>query len=94
MMSQAPRPRPTKENSDRKPAGIPLFDPEIFLATAAVGRDLSRHSKKEVIFAQGDDADAVFYIKTGKVKVAVISKKERKPSSHCRGQTNLSAKDV
>jgi CRP/FNR family cyclic AMP-dependent transcriptional regulator len=72
-MVDASRPKPTKENSDRKPAGIPLFDPEIFLATAAVGRDISKHSKKEVIFAQGDDADAVFYIKKGKVKVAVVS---------------------
>ena len=72
-MSQAPRPRPIKGSSDRKPAGSPLFDPAVFLATAAVGRDISKHSKKEVIFAQGDDADAVFYIKKGKVKVAVIS---------------------
>jgi len=74
VMSQAPRPRPIKGSSDRKPAGAPLFDPAIFLATAAVGRDISRHSKKEVIFAQGDAADAVFYIKKGKVKVAVLSK--------------------
>jgi len=29
--------------------------------------------KKEVVFAQGDDADAVFYIKKGKIKVAVLS---------------------
>ena len=72
-MVDASRPKPTKENSDRKPAGAPLFDPGVFLATAAVGRDISKHAKKEVIFAQGDDADAVFYIKKGKVKVAVIS---------------------
>jgi CRP-like cAMP-binding protein len=51
-----------------------LFDPAVFLATAALGRDISSYSKKDVIFAQGDDADAVFYIKKGKVKVAVISK--------------------
>jgi CRP/FNR family cyclic AMP-dependent transcriptional regulator len=73
-MSQAPRPRPIKGSSGRKPAGTPRFDPAVFLATAAVGRDISRHSKKEIIFAQGDDADAVFYIKKGKVKVAVVSK--------------------
>jgi len=46
----------------------------VFLATAAAGRDISKYSKKDVIFTQGDDADAVFYIKKGKVKVAVISK--------------------
>jgi CRP-like cAMP-binding protein len=71
-MSQAPTSRPIKGSSDRKTAA-PLFDPAVFLATAAVGRDVSKHSKKQVIFAQGDDADAVFYIKKGKVKVAVIS---------------------
>jgi CRP-like cAMP-binding protein len=51
-----------------------LFDPAVLLATAATGRDISTHSKKEVIFSQGDDADSVFYIRSGKVKVAVVSK--------------------
>ena len=73
-MSRAPRSRPIKRSKNGKTAGVPLFDPVVFLATAAIGRDISKHSKKDVIFAQGDDADAVFYIKKGKVKVAVISK--------------------
>jgi CRP-like cAMP-binding protein len=30
--------------------------------------------KKQTIFAQGDLADAVFYIQTGKVKLTVVSK--------------------
>jgi CRP-like cAMP-binding protein len=30
--------------------------------------------KKQTIFAQGDPADAVFYLQTGKVKLAVVSK--------------------
>jgi CRP/FNR family transcriptional regulator, cyclic AMP receptor protein len=50
------------------------FDPAVFFATAAKGRAISRHSAKAVIFAQGDAADAVFYIKSGKVKVTVVSK--------------------
>jgi CRP-like cAMP-binding protein len=41
--------------------------------TAGPGRSLSSYPKKEIIFAQGDDADAVFYIKKGKVKVTVVS---------------------
>jgi CRP-like cAMP-binding protein len=41
--------------------------------TAGPGRSISSYPKKEIIFAQGDDADAVFYIKKGKVKVTVIS---------------------
>src|SRR5579871_3054916 len=50
------------------------FDPAVFFATAAQGRAISRHFAKAIIFAQGDRADAVFYIKSGKVKVTVVSK--------------------
>ena len=72
-MSQALRSKP-KGGTEHKTAGIPLFDPAAFLATAGLGRNISTYSKKKVLFAQGDDADAVFYIKKGKVKVAVLSK--------------------
>jgi CRP-like cAMP-binding protein len=37
------------------------------------GRQISRYSKKDVIFAQGESADAVFYIIKGKVKLTVLS---------------------
>jgi len=71
----APRARsPVKRSSRRKPVTGVLFDPAEFLATVAVGRDISTYSKKGVIFAQGEDADSVFYIKKGKVKVSVVSK--------------------
>jgi CRP-like cAMP-binding protein len=73
-MSRPPRSRPPSTNREKERAERPLFDPAVFLATAAAGRDISKYSKKEVIFAQGDEADAVFYIKKGKVKVAVVSK--------------------
>jgi len=73
-MSRTPRSGPVKRAANREKADGALFDPVAFLATVAPGRDISRYSKKAVIFAQGDDADAVFYIKKGKVKVAVLSK--------------------
>jgi CRP/FNR family transcriptional regulator, cyclic AMP receptor protein len=50
------------------------FDPVTFFATIGYGRSISSYPKKEIIFAQGDEADAVFYIKKGKVKVTVTSK--------------------
>ena len=50
------------------------FDPAVFLETAAKGRIISTHRKRQVIFAQGDAADSVLYIQTGKVKVTVMSK--------------------
>jgi CRP/FNR family cyclic AMP-dependent transcriptional regulator len=52
----------------------PPLDAAEFLAAAAPGRSTSIHPKKAIIFAQGDDADAVFYLRTGKVKVAIVSK--------------------
>jgi len=66
--------KPAKRRALAKSAEPALFDPAAFLATAAAGRELSKYSKKQTIFAQGDDADAVFYIKKGKVKVSVVSK--------------------
>jgi CRP-like cAMP-binding protein len=51
-----------------------LFDPAAFLDAAAKGRIISTYRKKEIIFAQGDLADSVIYIKKGNIKVCVISK--------------------
>ena len=49
------------------------FDPETFLAKADGGRTISKYGKGQVIFAQGDVADSVFYIRAGRVKIAVVS---------------------
>ena len=50
------------------------FDPDIFLATIGDGRKILVVPKKQLIFAQGDSADAVFYIQKGKVRLTVVSK--------------------
>jgi CRP/FNR family transcriptional regulator, cyclic AMP receptor protein len=50
------------------------FDPGSFLATTGVGRTLMNVENKQVLFAQGEPADAVFYIQKGKVKLTVVSK--------------------
>jgi CRP-like cAMP-binding protein len=50
------------------------FDPAVFLETAAKGRVIAAHPKRQIIFAQGDAANAVFYVKKDKVKVTVVSK--------------------
>lgn len=49
------------------------FDVAAFLATKGSGRSISTHQKKGVVFAQGDAADAIFYIKKGKIKVTRLS---------------------
>ena len=43
------------------------------LPSARVGKAIL-FPKKQTIFAQGDRADAVFYLQTGKVKLTVVSK--------------------
>ena len=50
------------------------FDPKKFLATIGEGRKVVTFSKKQTIFAQGNAADAVFYIQEGKVRLTVVSK--------------------
>jgi CRP/FNR family transcriptional regulator, cyclic AMP receptor protein len=50
------------------------FDPLTFLATIGSGRKTLAVPKEQTIFAQGDGADAVFYIQKGKVKLTVVSK--------------------
>jgi CRP/FNR family transcriptional regulator, cyclic AMP receptor protein len=49
------------------------FDTKIFLSTIDGGRKISAFSKRQIIFAQGDSSDAVFYIQTGKVRLTVVS---------------------
>jgi CRP-like cAMP-binding protein len=51
----------------------PLFDPKSFLAKVGEGRSIDRYGKDQVVFSQGDPADAVFYIQKGKAKVTVVS---------------------
>lgn len=63
----------SKDNGKTKTPRGAGFDPVAFLETAAKGRTLTTHRKNQIVFAQGDVADAVFYIKEGKVKVTVVS---------------------
>jgi len=50
------------------------FDVNAFLATIGAGRKILAVSAKKRIFTQGDRADAVFYVQTGKVRLTVVSK--------------------
>jgi CRP-like cAMP-binding protein len=53
--------------------GNGVFDPIAFLTSVGEGRSIKEWSEGEVIFTQGDRADALFYIQEGKVKVTTIS---------------------
>jgi CRP/FNR family cyclic AMP-dependent transcriptional regulator len=50
-----------------------LFDPATFLAKAGQGKTIAAYRKGQVVFAQADVANAIFYIQKGKLKLTVIS---------------------
>ena len=49
------------------------FNPAAFLAKVGNGKRLLHSRKNDVLFSQGDVADAVFYIQEGRVKLTAVS---------------------
>jgi CRP/FNR family transcriptional regulator, cyclic AMP receptor protein len=49
------------------------FDPAAFLAKAGEGKTVTTYRKGQVVFAQSDAADAIFYVQKGKLKLTVVS---------------------
>lgn len=58
------------EMPDRKGNG---FDPAQFLTKAGLGRRIVQVKPKRTIFAQGEPADCVFYLLSGRAKLTVVS---------------------
>lgn len=56
----------------KQPAG---FDARSFLTKLGTGRSISPYRKQQVVFAQGEPADAVFYLDSGQVKLTVVSER-------------------
>jgi CRP/FNR family transcriptional regulator, cyclic AMP receptor protein len=63
------------KESEKRPV-----DPKVFLATTNGGRALSNYRTDQVIFSQGDAADAVLYIQNGQVKITVVSEQGKEAS--------------
>jgi CRP-like cAMP-binding protein len=51
------------------------FDPKDFLAVVGEGKAILKFDRNQIVFAQGDVADTVFYIQKGKIKVLVVSER-------------------
>jgi CRP/FNR family cyclic AMP-dependent transcriptional regulator len=74
--------RPKKTNGSWKTAKLAealKFDVKSFLSSVGSGRSTEKYQRKKIIFRQGDPADAVFYIQSGKIELSVVSQqgKER-----------------
>jgi CRP/FNR family transcriptional regulator, cyclic AMP receptor protein len=49
------------------------FDPKVFLSKVNGGRTISDYRNGQFVYTQGDRADSVYYIQSGKVKKTVAS---------------------
>lgn len=53
--------------------GLARFDPKSFLAAVGEGKTVTAYRTGQAIFKQGQPADLVFYLQSGKAKETVIS---------------------
>jgi CRP/FNR family transcriptional regulator, cyclic AMP receptor protein len=49
------------------------FDLAAFLANAGLGRKIVKLKAKGIFFSQGNQADSIFYLQTGRAKLTVVS---------------------
>jgi CRP-like cAMP-binding protein len=69
--------RVTGTRTTSRSGHTPPFDAEAFLRETGLGRTLVDLKKNQVLFSQGDAADAVFYIQKGNLKLTVVSQRGR-----------------
>ena len=50
------------------------FDSAAFLAKAGLGRSIVQLKPRQAFFSQGDPADSIFYLQSGRAKLTVVSK--------------------
>ncbi len=70
---KSPKLKPANEVKIRNGGKATLFDPTKYLETVAKDRSITAYKKKTVLFEQGEEADSVIYIRSGKVKVSILS---------------------
>jgi CRP-like cAMP-binding protein len=51
----------------------PPFDPAVYLAQAGIGRRIVEFKEKQHLYSQGDPADSLFYLQSGRAKLTVVS---------------------
>ena len=56
------------------------FDPRAFLLKLYTGKSKQEYQDNEAVFSQGDAADAVYYVQSGKVRSRLYPSVAKKPS--------------
>ncbi|HET6158599.1 MAG TPA: cyclic nucleotide-binding domain-containing protein, partial [Dongiaceae bacterium] len=65
--------KPAKAKQVQEAAKVPRFDDRAFLTSVGAGRSSAALRPKEIVYRQGDAADAVYYIEAGKIQLTVVS---------------------
>src|SRR4030081_3567516 len=92
MVGSTPIPHTGKRQAFVRKKTKASFDPKIFLANVGEGKTISKYRKDQIVFSQGQVADAVFYIQQGKIKLTVVSEQGKEAvvavlgSSHFFGE--------
>ena len=73
----------------RKQAEPATFDPHVFFEAMGRGSTASTYQPDQIIFSQGDGADSVYYIQSGKVKLSVTSATGKEAVVAVLGQTDF-----
>ena len=70
------------------------FDPQTFLALIGDGQSVTTYVDRQSVFAQGDPADAIFYIHKWKIKLTVVSREGKEAIVAILESANSSARAV
>ncbi len=70
---QTVKPNPLQARKPKAGNGNGTLDPGAFLARAGLGKKNLHLKKSEAAYAQGDAADAIFYVQKGQLRVTVSS---------------------
>ena len=54
-------------------SAVARFDPAAFLEKVDEGKSTKTYRSRQVVFAQGDAAGAVYYLESGRIKLTVVS---------------------
>src|SRR6266403_2191066 len=71
------RPMKSRKGSRNGTPADPPFNAQAFLESSGVSKTVVEYGRNETIFAQGDACEDVLYIKSGGVKLSVLSKTGR-----------------
>ena len=67
----------TRKGARRRPRSGAAFDAHAFLHSPGAGKTVVDYARNETVFVQGDGCDGLLFIRSGGIKLSVISKAGR-----------------